>query len=157
MRFVWEDYDFERHAFVDLWESADIKRFATKRKWSDEWKYYSDSDEYNAGRDVFCKIVKDGDAVLAALIVFCDPKYPLSINPIVVNPKYCGRGYGFAVLKELVENADKIFPSRVNGTFEVVVSKKNIASVKIFKKLGFMEKPDCENDGHIRFVKLAYR
>jgi len=103
---------------------------------NEEWQYYLDSDEYRAGVDTFCKVAILNDRPVAVMIVFCDPAYPVGINPIVVDPELAGQGHGSAILREFAENIDTILPFH-SDRIEVVVDNENTASIRAFTKAGF--------------------
>ena len=133
-RFI--DYDPAKHSALDAWQGGDIFRFAMENGIGEEWRYYIDCDEYQAGIDTFCKVVLLGDMPVAVMIVFCNLEYPVGINPIVVDPALAGQGMGSEILREFIANIDAILPFH-SDMFDVVIDNENIASIKAFTKAGF--------------------
>jgi len=136
VKYQFVDYDPVRHRALDAWQGGDIYRFAMENGISEEWRYYLDSDEYRVGVDTFCKVALLDGRPVAVMIVFCNPDYPVGINPIVVDPARAGQGHGSAILREFVENIDAILPFH-SDMFDVVIDNENIASIKAFTKAGF--------------------
>ena len=137
MNYRFVDYDPVQHRALDAWRGGDIHRFAMDNGISEEWQYYLDSDEYKTGADTFCKVVFLKDRPVAAMIVFCNPDYPVGINPIVVDPELTGRGIGSEILREFIANIDVILPFR-SDRITVVIDNENSASIKAFTKAGFI-------------------
>ena len=136
MKYQFVDYDPVGHRALDAWQGGDIYRFAMENGISEEWQYYLDADEYCAGVDTFCKVVLLDGRPVAVMIVFCNPDFPVGINPIIVDPTRTGQGHGSAILREFIENIDAILPFH-SDMFDVVIDNENIASIKAFTKNGF--------------------
>ena len=154
MKYTFLDYDPALHRALDTWQGGDIYRFAMENGISEEWQYYLDSDEYRAGVDTFCKVVLLGDMPVAAMIVFCNPDYPVGINPIIVNPALAGQGHGSKILREFIENIDAILPFHSNR-IEVVIDLENTASIKAFAKAGFtLARPHPDGDAAYYAAKI---
>ena len=136
MKYCFVDYDPVAHRALDAWQGSDIARFAMDGSISGEWKFYVDSNDYRAGIDTFCKVVLLNDRPVAVMIVFCNPGYPVGINPIVVDPALCGRGIGSEILREFLANIDAILPFHSN-LIKVVIDNENVASIRAFTKAGF--------------------
>ena len=136
MKYQFIDYDPQAHRALDDWQGGDIFRFAMENGIGGEWQYYIGAKEYHAGYDTFCKVVLLNDRPVAAMIVFCNPDYPVGINPIVVDPELAGQGHGSEVLREFVANINAILPFHSN-LIRVVIDIENIASIKAFAKAGF--------------------
>jgi RimJ/RimL family protein N-acetyltransferase len=129
-------YDPALHRALDAWQSDSIARFAMDGSIREEWQYYLDASEYHAGVDTFCKVALLGDAPVAAMIVFCNPDYPVGINPIVVDPTRTGQGHGSAILREFIENIGAILPFH-SDSIDVLIDLENTASIRAFEKAGF--------------------
>ena len=136
MKYTFVDYDPALHRALDAWRGGDITRFAMDGSISEEWQYYIDCDDYQAGIDTFCKVVLLDARPVAVMIVFCNPDYPVGINPIIVDPALAGQGIGSEILREFVGNIGAILPFH-SGLIDVVIDNENIASIRAFTKAGF--------------------
>jgi RimJ/RimL family protein N-acetyltransferase len=157
--FQFIDYDKSVHKFIDNWQSADIKRFATDRPLSTEWEYYVDTSYYRVGYDVFCKIVSANSTPIAWMIVFCNPALPVGINPIVIDPCFVGKGFGARILREFIEHIDEILP-RHGDCIEVGFDVENVKSRRMFEKVGFRKRAthaDGDFEYYVRALALLRR
>jgi len=136
VKYCFFDYAPALHSALDAWRSEAISRFAMDNGIGEEWQYYVNSKEYRAGVDTFCKVVLLGECPVAVMIVFCNPDYPVGINPIIVDPALAGQGHGGAILREFFENIDAILPFH-SSRAEVVIDLENTASIRAFAKAGF--------------------
>jgi len=136
VKYTFVNYDPVLHRALDAWHSEAIARFAMENGISEEWQYYLDADEYRAGVDTFCKVVLLGGTPVAVMIVFCNPDYPVGINPIIVDPALAGQRMGSEILREFIANIDAILPFH-SDRIDVVIDNENIASIKAFTKAGF--------------------
>ena len=136
MRYTFEDFDTNRHRALDAWRSDAIARFAMDGSISREWQYYLDAAEYRAGVDAFCKVALLNGSPVAVMIMFCNPDYPVGINPIIVDPALAGQGLGSEILQEFTAHIDDILPFR-SDRIEVVIDLENAASIRAFARAGF--------------------
>ena len=65
-----------------------------------------------------------------------DDIYEIGINPIVINPQFQGKGYGKAVVRDLVTNCAEIIGGKVDS-IDAGIDVENVASRKVFESLGF--------------------
>ena len=82
---------------------------------------------------------ENGEIVAWALVDFFDittKKPEMFIQYIVVHPKMQHRGYGEAVIKELIFNAKNYVGGQPKNFF-AYVNKNNLSSKKLFEKFGF--------------------
>ena len=89
------------------------------------------------------------DNILLGYLALCyfqwNGKNVISINPIVINPKYHNNGYGKLILNDLIKNNKKIINIDVD-IFNATISITNISSIKLFESLNFTKKGNV-NDG----------
>jgi ribosomal protein S18 acetylase RimI-like enzyme len=148
--FEFIDYDMNIYKDIDNWQSVDIKRFATDYSLSVEWEYYMHNTvDYNVGKDVFCKIITAKKEAVAWMVIFCNPEYPVGINPIVIRPDLVGQGLGTRILSEFIKRIDKILPYRSNY-IEVGVDVENIRAHRLFEGQGFYKK-SSHRDGDFEY------
>lgn len=148
--FVWDDYSKKYKDLIDRWtDDEEVQRFATDDSWHDEYMYYMTETErymddagvvhehkYELNKDFFCKIIFDGETPVAVIILLSTDGYPVYINPLLVNPKLWGRGYGTEIIRELIDNIDELIPNH-SDTIEAGVDIENTPSRRIFEKNGF--------------------
>jgi RimJ/RimL family protein N-acetyltransferase len=144
--YMWNDYDPKIHTEIDKWcEQQAIREFACDNLWNEEWAYYCSNPEYHPGEDVFCKIIYANNIPVAAMIIFCNPQYPLVINPIIVNPNEQNKGHGTRIFQEIINNGDKLFPKH-SGTIEVGCNLNNAPILRVMEKCNF-EMSRLHSDG----------
>ena len=136
MKYQFVDYDPAAYRALDTWRSETIARFAMDGSISREWQYYLDAEEYRAGVDTFCKVALLDGRPVAVMILFCNPAYPVGINPMIVDPALAGQGCGSEILREFAAHIDTILPFR-SDRIEVVIDFENAASIRAFTKAGF--------------------
>lgn len=143
MKYKWIDYDYDTHKFVDEWLIGNVKEFATYDdvSFKEEWDYYINSSDYHVGIDAFCKVIYDNEDAVGIIILLNTDKDDdkLTINPLIINPKYQNHGYGTRIIKDLIDNINIIIPNH-NSVLFACIDLKNIASVKAFTKCGFIQK-----------------
>jgi hypothetical protein len=106
MKYSYIDYDPIKHKLIDDWRSDEISRFAiNSNRFSDEWNYYINCDDYRVGVDCLCKVVLRDSVLIAVMIILCRNDYPVSINPIIVAPKLTGCGLGSDILCDFIARA----------------------------------------------------
>ncbi|MCL2388732.1 MAG: GNAT family N-acetyltransferase [Defluviitaleaceae bacterium] len=145
MIFTWTDYQHEHEKETETWTDEDTIKFAINSTIKNEHEYYMkicdyDGHDYVHNDTYFCKIVTDGDIIVAVLFLLRDDKCPrgsVTINPIIVNPKLRNRGNCTKIVGALVKNADKIIGYGTN-VFEAGIDANNPASIKAFEKAGFV-------------------
>lgn len=137
MRFKWKDYSNIHENELESWMSdKDILKYACNSSFKDDYEYYLNCNEYKLGESFFCKVVTDNNIILAVLILLGGKDYPLTINPIIVNPLYHNKGYGSLVIKDLVNNIKTIIPYNYKY-LQAGIDINNKASIRVFEKCGF--------------------
>ena len=147
MIFKWVDYCEKYDEELDTWTGdADIQRFAIDDSIKEEHEYYMkisddyDGHDYKLNETYFCKVVLDGDIIAAVLFIIRKDYSPfcnmITINPIIVNPKYRNKGYGTKIIGELINNISEIIGYDSN-IFAADSYTENKASIRTFEKNGF--------------------
>jgi len=136
MLFKWVDYCEKYEDEIESWMDDDTRRFSSDSIKEDH-EYYILSDEYENNINYFCKVIFDGEEIIAVIIILRGDEYPVHVNPIIVNPKYRNKGYGTKILFELINNIFEItgFEEKV---FHAVIFGDNNASIRTFEKVGFV-------------------
>ena len=153
MRFLWLDYNESYEKLIEPWmEDADTRKYASDHSWHDEYQYYIDSAEYCLNKNFFCKVVFDDTKIIAALILI-GYEDSLTFNPIIINPDYRGKGYCTLIVKEFLNNLNKIIPYKYS-VIKAGIDLSNKASIKAFINNGFVldrVHPDF-NFGYYQFI-----
>lgn len=138
MIFSWVDYDFVLHREIEEWVACpEMKKFVCDTSWFNEWNYYVNSPEYKAGENAFCKVVSLNGEIISSMILLCDSRFPVAINPIIIKPCMQNRGFGERIIKELIANLDTLLPEHSNE-IEVGIDAENKASIRLFEKCNFV-------------------
>jgi RimJ/RimL family protein N-acetyltransferase len=136
MKYSYIDYDPIKHTLIDDWRSDEIFRFAINSNcFSDEWNYYVNCDEYSIGVDCFCKVVICNSVLIAVMIILCRDDSPVSINPIIVDPKRTGHGLGSDILRDFIANIGSLLPQH-SDCIQVGICADNHRSIRAFSNAG---------------------
>jgi hypothetical protein len=144
MNYKWVDYCEKYEDEIDKWMSDElILRYATEDGIRKDHEYYMgisddyDGHDFKLNKNYFCKVVLDESAVIAVIIILASEGYPVSINPIIVNPNFRNKGYCTKIIGELINNTNEIIGLERNA-FEAGIDFDNKASIKVFEKNGFI-------------------
>ena len=145
MKFEWKNYRPKEHALLEIWFE---KGFSSNSWLISKYATTSFTDDYESVRGGcnFMKVVSHNGEPVAVVGVRDLIEYESKgrkirygmINPIVVNPKLLGKGYGTAVVKDLVENLKEITGISFRR-LEAMVEKTNERSLRLFRGQGFSE------------------
>lgn len=135
MRFVWCDYEPKAMEYIEGWLDADaVKSTGLDEGFRAFYNYWANEEGFDVGENYWCKVVCEND-IPVAVIAFCLYEDNVTIMEIVVKPEKRGQGYGSALLKELLENAE-IAGFSIHKS-ESVIFPGNIASQKAFENAGY--------------------
>lgn len=136
MRFIWKDYAPEKDAFVQDWlDDTAVRNTGIDDGWAEYVDYWIHEEDTVPGENFWCKVVSESAEPFAVLAgglwegVF-------TLSEIIVNPAMRGKGYGSAVITELLENSTAILGMEITCA-KAVIFPDNIASQKAFEKAGF--------------------
>lgn len=134
--FVWDDYSEKYKDLISDWTDDEALKFAINTTWHDEYMYYLAEAEYEYNKGFFCKIVFDAETPIAVLILLTGDGFPVTVNPMIINPSLRGKGYGTEIVRQLISNIDELVPNH-SDIIEAGVDIENTASRRIFEKNGF--------------------
>jgi len=145
MLFKWVDYCEKYEEEIETWTGDDdTRRFATFDDGIKEiHEYYLgisdnyDGHDYKLNESYFCKVVLEESAPIAVIFILATEGYPVSINPIIVNPNFRNRGYCTKIVGELIRNVNKIIGFE-RDIFEAGIDLNNKSSIRAFEKAGFI-------------------
>ena len=145
MIFTWEDYyncNIDENLILDE-EAKELTGIdCSLREFCDYWKMQN-----NLNENFWCKnIYLNND--LIGFIVFSKNEEKLLIMELIINKEKRHKGYGYKVLKELLDNSEKIIREKINYA-EAVIFLKNIASQKCFEKAGFVKELHPDGDCYV--------
>lgn len=145
MIFTWEDY-YNCNIDENLILDEEVKELTgidcSLREFCDYWKMQN-----NLNENFWCKnIYLNND--LIGFIVFSKNEEKLLIMELIINKEKRHKGYGYRVLKELLDNSNKIIKEKINYA-EAVIFLKNIASQKCFEKAGFVKELHPDGDCYV--------
>ncbi|MEA4832974.1 hypothetical protein SDC9_106476 [bioreactor metagenome] len=150
---IWRKYD-TYNGEVESW----LKDYAVKRFLNIDcfWDYYSAiisgvNDIYDSqgnlelgyiqGKNYFVYLIYDDDLPVGLIEIY----NPLCICTVIIAPEHRNKGVGEAVLRELITHTPNYIPNP-EGQLSAVIENSNIASIKLFTKVGFIEKNEVDRD-----------
>ena len=137
MKFKWVDYCELYEAEIETWNKDELTlKYAIDESIKADHLYYLSESDYVHNKTYFCKVVLEYDKIIAVVFLLSSEKYPLAINPIVVNPALRNQGYCVKVIKELITHTKEII-GHEKYIFDAGIDLGNIASVLAFEKVGF--------------------
>jgi RimJ/RimL family protein N-acetyltransferase len=157
MKFKWVDYCELYEAETEMWSSDELTlKYAIDESIKAEHLYYLTESDYIHNETYFCKVVLEDDKIIAVVFLISGDKYPLVINPIIVNPELRNQGYCSKVIKELIEHTKEII-GHEKYVFDAGIDSDNIASVRAFEKIGFTltDKHPSGDFGYYHYEKEA--
>ena len=150
MKIVYKNVDSSSLSILDQWiidKNSDIVKYAMFDYSFTRYEKILKENKID-GESYITKIVYV-DNILLGYLALCyfqwNGKNVISINPIVINPKYHNNGYGKLILNDLIKNNKKIINIDVD-IFNATISITNISSIKLFESLNFTKKGNV-NDG----------
>ena len=150
MKIVYKNVDSSSLSILDQWiidKNSDILKYAMFDYSFTSYEKILKENKID-GESYITKIVYV-DNILLGYLALCyfqwNGKNVISINPIVINPKYHNNGYGKLILNDLIKNNKKIINIDVD-IFNATISITNISSIKLFESLNFTKKGNV-NDG----------
>ena len=136
MRFLWTDYLAADEETVETW----MDRTARENTGCDDgWADYANACMQEAdtvlGENFWLmKVSEDGEPFAAIAVGLWEGE--LTISELVVAPEKRGRGFGSALLMELLNNSSAILGKEFISA-KAVIFPDNVASQRAFEKAGF--------------------
>ncbi|CCV64195.1 hypothetical protein BN85406180 [Alteracholeplasma palmae J233] len=160
MKFEISDYNIEIHKYLDKWIDESkylnarlINKYATYNEpISKTYKYFLDNPYEMANIKSYIKLFISEDVVYGIVVFHYyneKKKFFLAINPLVVNPEFMNHGIGSKLLRQIVLQAREIAGGHVD-IVKADVENANIASMKIFEKMGFAK--EIKNNNFIEYI-----
>jgi len=156
MQFKWVDYCEKYEAELETWTDRDTMCYALDESIKQDHLYYLSESDYIHNETYFCKVGLEDEKIIAVLFLLSGEKYPLAINPIIVNPALRNKGYCVRVIRELIEHTERIV-GHEKYVFDAGIELDNIASVRAFEKVGFSltDKHPAGDFGYFHYQKEA--
>ena len=137
MRFDWKDYSADTMLFVEDWlDDCAVRMTGIEDGWRAFHEYLISDGETTIGKDYWCKVAYL-DNIPVAVIALCLDDGVYGILEFIVDPKLRGKGYGAAIMQELLSNGTAIIGREIEEA-DAVIFPNNIASQKAFEKVGFV-------------------
>ena len=135
--YIWQDYIPEDMEYVEKWlDKEAIRLTGLDDGWRGFFDYWKNDAVCTLGENFWCKVVFEGKNPFA-VIAFGLWEGSVHIMEVLVAPKFRKQGRGTGLLKELLENGERIFDCSVEKA-EAVIFPDNPASQKAFEKVGFV-------------------
>lgn len=137
MRFDWKDYGADTMTFVEDWlDDYAVRMTGMDDGWRAFHEYWITEGGMTPGKDYWCKVVYDGEAPFAviALSVY---KGDFHIMELLVKPEMRGKGFGTALLCDLLLCGEMIIGHRIEKA-TAVIFPNNSASQKAFERASFV-------------------
>ena len=136
MRFIWKDYDSRSMPFIENWlDDYAVKMTGIDDGWQAFHEYWITEGGMTPGKDYWCKFVCNHDTPFAVIALsLYEGNY--HIMELLVKPEMRGKGFGTALLRDLLSNGETIVGHRIDKA-TAVIFPNNPASQKAFAKAGF--------------------
>ena len=150
MEFAWRDYDPETMGFVESWlDESTVKATGLDEGFRDFYEYWVKEDGYHLGENFWCKVVLQKGQPFA-VVAFGKDERRVIIMELLVAPEKRGQGRGTKLLKELLAG-EEIIGFAIERA-EAVIFPSNIASQRVFEKVGFRYHHAHENGDAFYYV-----
>lgn len=137
MRFIWKDYDSRSMPFIEDWlDVYAVRMTGMDDGWKSFHEYWITEGGMTPGKDYWCKVVYD-QAAPFAVIAFSLYEGNYHVMELLVKPKKRGKGFGTALLRDLLLYGEMIIGHRIEKA-TAVIFPNNPASQKAFEKAGFV-------------------
>ena len=145
MSFIWKDYDPLSMPFIEKWldENA-VRMTGMDGGWRAFHEYWITEGGMTPGKDYWCKVVYD-QAAPFAVIAFSLYEGNYHVMELLVKPEMRGKGFGTALLCDLLSDGEMIIGHRIERA-TAVIFPNNPASQKAFERAGFVFDP-VNDDG----------
>ncbi len=136
MRFHWKHYCNNDADLIHSWLDDDAMiQTGLEEGWEKFYHYWMTESRNGESKDR-CFLISD-DNIPFAVIYLAMADSEIVISELIVAPDLRGRGYGAAVINELLGNADQLLNAHATAA-KAVTFPNNIASIKAFEKAGFV-------------------
>ena len=136
MRFIWKDYDSRSMPFIEDWlDDYAVRITGMDDGWRAFHEYWITEGGMTPGKDYWCKVVYD-QAAPFAVIAFSFYEGNYHVMELLVKPEMRGKGFGTALLCDLLLYGEMIIGHRIEKA-TAVIFPNNPASQKAFEKAGF--------------------
>ena len=135
MNFSWIDYKEFSNTTNDFFDSEAMKQ--TDLDDFDSYLSYWTSDGgavYN--EDFFCKVAFERDTPIGVVVLGKDRDGMFTFSAVVVAPVRRKKGYGTAILREILTKSSAIIGCKITHA-RAVIFPGNAASIRAFEKAGF--------------------
>lgn len=157
MKLIWKNYSDNNAVEINQWlKHEETNKFLEIDDWHSAYVniitgvdfYYENGEKsyYKLNYDYFCKVVIENNRLISVLNLYVNyADNSIQINPIIVAPILQGRGYGTAIIKELIGNPQNILRSNCYSKIGIMIESDNLLSLRCFEKSGFNYVRDCDN------------
>ena len=133
MNYVWEDYSSKYAEKTETFlDSEAIKCTGCEDGFENFYSYWKNE----LGANFWCKIVSIKNEPIAIIAFAKAPDNVFTIQEFIVSPNNRGKGYGSAILKELLVHSKEIIGQDI-FVAKAVIYPNNIASQRVFEKANF--------------------
>ncbi len=134
--FEWTSYTNTHAELVDSWLDKDaVRKTGIEDGWQSFYDYWTKECPNVAGKS-FCYIISKSGVPFGVMFLATIGD-TLLISEFIVAPKMRGKGYGAAVIADLVANCESLSDKKIS-TVHAVIYPSNIPSQKAFEKAGFI-------------------
>ena len=134
MNYVWEDYSSKYSEKIEAFlDSEAIKYTGCEDGFDNFYSYWEEELRAN----FWCKVILIENEPIAIIAFAKAPDNIFTIQEFIVSPNNRGKGYGSAILKELLAHSKKIIGQDI-FVAKAVIYPDNKASQRAFQKAGFV-------------------
>ena len=135
MNFAWNDYCYEYVEKIEAFLDKEAIKYTSCGNGFDDFYTYWHNELCES--NFWCKVILIENEPIAVISLAKAPDNVFTIQEFIVSPNHRGKGYGSAILKELLNCSNDIIGQDISIA-EAVIYPDNIASQKAFKKAGFI-------------------
>ncbi len=142
MRFGWKPYCPGDAGLVDSWlDASAIHATGLEDGWQSFYDYWMTESAAGEGKDRCFLISYQADPIAVMYIAAMGRE--ITVSEFIVRPSMRGKGYGTAVIAELLTHAGQLLHTSA-GLAKAVIFPGNLASIRAFEKAGFV----CASENH---------
>ena len=146
MLFEWEDYSAEYADITEgLLDDEAIRNTGCDEGFSAFYSYWLNEADTKLNENFWCKLAFMDNELIGVVCLGLSPIKEFTVMEIIVSKSKRNRGYGSAMLLNLLKNATVIIGIEINIA-KAVIFPNNIASQRSFEKAGFVY-TDSHPDG----------
>ena len=120
MQFIWVDYPDQYEHELETWCDETVRHAIDDESIKAEHDWYTNSSDHTLNKDYFCKIVLDGEIVVALFMLTMHvdetkkhlTKNIIYLDTLIINPTLRNKGYATKIITEFMQHTKLYFFAR---------------------------------------------